>query len=1490
MATPATRRDSCALAEEAAERDAYGMDVDYESPTPRPQQNEEMLQIMQQMQQQLNEQESRYQAKIAELEQQVRGSNNNQQPSNASSDLSIADLVKWFKSNSTHDPVEKEESRIIRGSERYWRDHGFKLAGRENFALWQQAILRDAEYIDARDLLEKGAPESSNNDPVETAGLATKNRLLETRILSMLPLNIQQQVYTDRIQSPHILWQKLNAIYGLSPAEERLLTIKTMINLQPQSNPIAMMRQWEDLVSRIKEKAYSVTDICHDIGIILLGDWQKTYVRGALDDFFALSKEGKVHRLDMHKLIEKLEVRSKTNNGQYNPLSYPFYHQEPRAIPKGGEEAQKAGKQAPKQPGSQASIKETERDDSLCPYCRRGHHAENDCWIKHPEKRPPPRVLAARRTTREVKPNEVHGSASFISNGSGWGTWILDTAASWHVCSKKSAFDRYIDLNHYSDVELPDGSKQQVYGVGTINLPVGDSSVELQNVRYIPQVQAQLVSFGQLAESGFRIQLTKKPYKFILTSPKGIIFEAQEQNSIYIIQPYKASGIANAVGKLPDTADSEDGADSEDSNGNKSRLKTQPPTGSSATIDQWHHRLSHMNQHDLQYLHRIGRIQIQGKKLLTPCDYCFKAKMTRKIGNGPTPRSTRPAARLHVDLFGGGRTLGLETDDEAPPANGKFKYVLLITDDATRLRWVFPLINRDNPVHTIMGHIDWLRNLGFAPAYIRGDNEFFRTPGIWQKKGIKPEPTVPHSPWQNGVDERGIRVILERSRAALYASGLPRRFWLEALMDTVNKTNHLPTSTPLFNDPKPDGNVLDQSIKKSAYYIPVEAWENRPLNIAYLRPFGATIWYHRHGTQKPSDKMDSRGGKGILVGQIASNISLAWTEDDKIQRVADGHIDDSEVRLSEGSTFTKQRHTPGTSETAKNSSMDEIINSHHGSHDSGVELRPARGFAAYTASSSPAEKIPRSYSDAMRRPDRNKWLAAMEREMEKLTNKNVWDLVRKEELPPGTRVYPGRWVFNIKDELDPDDPKYYKARWVIRGNLVDHRQMQYDYCTYAPVVMAATTRLLFALAARYGWTIRQADAVVAFLNGALRDTIYMNQPLGFAQGEKRTLVCKLNQSLYGLAPAARIWYDTLNSYLIHIGFRVCEYDAGLFIHTERQNVYLTTHVDDFKIVAADATDAEWVVTMLATRFEIKDMGEMRHYLGMDVNIHPDGIFLGQSTYIDELINSFGMETAHTHKTPLDSGLVIDDEPDEHVNKTEYQRGVGSLQWLASRTRPDIAHAASILAQYNSAPTKKCWNALMHVLRYLRGSRDHGVQYQQRNEGADSSLIGYTDSDWAGANTGRKSIGGYIFMLAGSPISWQAKKQTCVATSSNEAEYMAASEAAKEAHWLRRVYASICAGEDMESGPVPLYMDNQGAMALTTSEGTKRSKHIDIRFHHIRDLQQQGIIVTKGVESKQMAADGLTKILRTDAFNQFLSLIAMGSRGGDLNSAHNGQDG
>ena len=140
---------------------------------------------------------------------------------------------------------------------------------------------------------------------------------------------------------------------------------------------------------------------------------------------------------------------------QYIPLSYPFYQQDLQ-MAKGGEEAQKAGKQAPKQPGSQPVTKEV--DKNLCLHCKHGYHQEDDCWIKHPEKHPPSQVLAAQWAARKDRLNEACGSANSVLKGSGWGMWIFDMAVSWHICSRKSAFDRYIDLNHYLDVELPDGS------------------------------------------------------------------------------------------------------------------------------------------------------------------------------------------------------------------------------------------------------------------------------------------------------------------------------------------------------------------------------------------------------------------------------------------------------------------------------------------------------------------------------------------------------------------------------------------------------------------------------------------------------------------------------------------------------------------------------------------------------------------------------------------------------------------------------------------------------------------------------------------------------------------------------------------------------------------------------------------------------------------------------------------------------------------------
>lgn len=327
----------------------------------------------------LQAQAAAQEARIQELQTALENATINmndlqQQPSQADPNAALmAQFMSLLQSNTNQDPLEKEENRITRLSTQHWRDHGPRLIGRENFALWQRAILIDAEYIGGREILDNEIDTPPEGDPIEKTRWEVRSRLLHTRILDMLPMNIQQQVQMDHLQSPVELWRRLGNIYGLSQAEERLVNVKTLINLHPQGNHMAMMRQWQELTSLMKEKKYTADEIYHDIGITLLGDWQKTFVRGELDTFFATSKEKDIHQLDIDKLIDQLEVRSPSTAGIYTPLSYPIYRQDQRTVPRGGGTREKTTSSQSRFP---------------CPHCKRGYHKEEDCWVKYPEKQP----------------------------------------------------------------------------------------------------------------------------------------------------------------------------------------------------------------------------------------------------------------------------------------------------------------------------------------------------------------------------------------------------------------------------------------------------------------------------------------------------------------------------------------------------------------------------------------------------------------------------------------------------------------------------------------------------------------------------------------------------------------------------------------------------------------------------------------------------------------------------------------------------------------------------------------------------------------------------------------------------------------------------------------------------------------------------------------------------------------------------------------------
>jgi hypothetical protein len=385
----------------------------------------------------------------------------------------------------------------------------------------------------------------------------------------------------------------------------------------------------------------------------------------------------------------------------------------------------------------------------------------------------------------------------------------------------------------------------------------------------------------------------------------------------------------------------------------------------------------------------------------------------------------------------------------------------------------------------------------------------------------------------------------------------------------------------------------------------------------------------------------------------------------------------------------------------------------------------------------------------------------------------------------------------------------------------------------------------------------------------------MHRPLGFAEGGPGALVCLLRQSLYGLTPSARLWYDDLQAYLESIGFKASPHDPGLFIYTTKK-LYITSHVDDFMIIGEHSQDATQALDNLKSRFEIKNVPEFKRYLGMNIKKEPTGIHLSQEDQIDELISSFGLQDAHPTKSPLNPGTIIDDAPDPTINIKEYQHGTGSLQYLATKTRPDICQAACFLAEFNTAPTAKCWTALMHVIKYLKGTRILGITYQHDPTADIKPPKAFSDSDWGGPHTkARRSVSGYVFKLAGGPIPWRSKHQTSVATSSNEAEYIAALEASREAYWIREIMKDLRLFDDLHVPGIPLHMDNKGAIDLTTSDmQTKRSKHIDIRYHYTRDLTNQGIIQIKQIPTAEMVADGCTKHLGSEAHSHFIHLLGL----------------
>jgi hypothetical protein len=377
----------------------------------------------------------------------------------------------------------------------------------------------------------------------------------------------------------------------------------------------------------------------------------------------------------------------------------------------------------------------------------------------------------------------------------------------------------------------------------------------------------------------------------------------------------------------------------------------------------------------------------------------------------------------------------------------------------------------------------------------------------------------------------------------------------------------------------------------------------------------------------------------------------------------------------------------------------------------------------------------------------------------------------------------------------------------------------------------------------------------------------MLQPEGFIKVGQEKKVCRLKKALYGLKQASRQWHRKLRSALLEMGFTQLSGDHSIYMSRQHGGniLILIVYVDDITLMGTSAEQIKSTKIRLGNRFELSDLGELSYYLGIRIirNRKHRLLDLDQSKYVRDVLIRFGMDNCTPAYTPLAAGsqLVKSSSPTEDNDPAfvnQYQSVVGSLMYAMLGTRPDISYAVTKLSQFGSNPTQQHMKAAKHVLRYLFATQNYKLRFGAID---DCDIFGYSDSDWAADQNDRRSTTGYAFLYVGGAISWASKKQPTVALSSTEAEYMAVSDASRHAIWLRSFLSEL--GFPQDSSTL-IHVDNKGSIDLALNPvHHKRTKHIDIRHHFIRQCIEDRTIELVQVPTSENSADVLTKNLPSE---------------------------
>jgi hypothetical protein len=1195
-----------------------------------------------------------------------------------------------------------------------------------------------------------------------------------------------------------------------------------------------------------------------------------------------------------------------------------------------------------------ADSKRKKNRDIECHNCHKRGHVKADCWAKGGgnEGGGPKRNGRARERAAAVADDHqleawaaveeefeggdgqdhVAAAGSARANG-GVETELYDSGASRHMSPFR---DRFVSYRTIPPRAITAADKRVFYAIGVgdlrVEVPNGKSStsVLLRDALHAPDMGLTVVSISRITGAGHTVSFEGKSCK--IRNKAGVLIGDIPASASGL---YKVEHAYAAVDSLE---------------------KVDLPT--------LHRRLGHIAGDTIRSLIRnnlIDGIELldDGSPLL--CDSCQHAKFTKKPirKERVAPLADAFGAEVHTDVWGPSPVASL----------GGRKYYITFTDDHSRFTRVQLLRTKDEALSAYKAFAAWAQTQrGVHIKRLRSDrggeytgNEFTR---FLEEQGTERRLTTHDTPQHNGVAESLNRRLVERVRAVLHQSGLPKTLWGEALNHVVWLKNR--TSTRSL------GNVT-----------PYERVHGDKPSLAGVPEWGVPVWVHHD----KGSKLDGRGILGRWVGfdvnsthahrvywpqkgtvTVERNIRLTSPtvtlrlpfipapsrgaapsqgsstsngappappaadapapaegqgvpqpctdsgeeeipdEEEQSESLSDPPANASApdpqiARLPKKVRLLLGAEPPRRSERLKDRAQrmaqgDGSANGSTGGGDAspsppgGLQVwHPYRQGAAASASvfiddadfPEPPEDCafyagfddvvaaavqdtvgdPRSLSEARSRADWPLWKAAMDRELETLESAGTWSTVSR---PAGKNVVGSKWVFRLKRKADGSIDKY-KARLVAQGFTQVHGVDYFD--TYSPVAKLTSFRVILALAARLDWEIESFDFNGAYLNGELGEgeEIFMQPPPGYA-GAAGT-VKKLHKSLYGLKQAGRKWYDALCRALADLGFRVSNADPGVFnAQVEGNTLILAVHVDDCILTGSSGTLIARYKRELHAKYALTDLGPVHWLLGIKIirDRAARTISLSQTSYIDTILSRFSLSSASPYSVPMSpsTSLSKQDAPSNpteaaHMRKVPYREAIGSLMYASVATRPDITFAVSTLSQFLENPGEAHWEAAKRVFRYLAGTKDLSLMYG----GERYDLVGYTDADGA-SQEHRHAISGHAFLIDGGAVSWSSRKQELVTLSTAEAEYVAATHAAKEAIWLRRLIHDLFPSLVSRT---TLHCDNQAALKLATDDNYHaRTKHIAIRYHFIRQVVASGMLTLVYCPTDEMTADVLTKAL------------------------------